>query len=143
GHPLLPGQRLQGVRAAVGLHAEPGQPDDHTGGKRAPDGSDGPASQRAAAEDEVEKATLRASLWDHQAMVWLHALSAERAGESAGGVEPDHPGLQSETGAEPSQVCKTDGGGELKRRAAVFSCLAVVGTTVEHPNTNQPRTPGT
>ena len=90
--------------AAAGLHTEPSQPDDHAGGKRAFDGGDGPASQGAAPEDEVEKATLRASLWDDQAMVWLHPLSVERAGESAGGVEPDHALLQPQTGVEAGQL---------------------------------------
>src|SRR5947208_14585086 len=54
-------------------------------------------------------------------MVWLHALSVEGAGESPNRMEPDHAGLQSETGAEPGQLRETDGGGELKHRAAVFS----------------------
>src|SRR2546429_8190842 len=36
-------------------------------------------------------------------------------------MEPDHAGLQSETGAEPGQLRETEGGGELKHRAAVFS----------------------
>jgi len=60
-------------------------------------------------------------------VVWVHALFAEGAGESADGVEPDDPGLQLETGVEPGELRETHGGGggetpakRLKGVAALF-----------------------
>ena len=58
----------------------------------------------------------RTSLWDHQTVVWVHALFAQGAGKSADGVELDDPGLQSQTGAQPGELRKTDGRGGLKTR---------------------------
>jgi transposase len=63
-------------------------------GKRTPHGSDGRADESAAGEVQVAEDLGRTSLWDDQALVWLHPLSAQGAGESADGVEPDDPGLQ-------------------------------------------------
>ncbi len=45
-----------------------------------------------------------ASVWDDQAMVWLYALFVEGADEGGDRMEPDHPGLQSQTGVEPGEL---------------------------------------
>ena len=51
-----------------------------------------------------------------QALVWLHALSDEGAGESQMRMEPDDAGLQPQTGVEPGELREIDGGGGLKAR---------------------------
>jgi hypothetical protein len=109
------------------MHAEQIQPDDHPGGERGVDGSDGGADEGAAGEVQVAEDFGRTSLWDHQALVWVHALSAQGPGESADGMEYDDPGLQLETGVEPGELRKTHGGGggetpakRLKGVAALF-----------------------
>src|SRR5450756_1940052 len=93
------------------MHAEQSQPDDYKGGERRIDGSDGGADEGTAGEVQVAEDFGRTSLWDHQALVWVHALSAQGAGESADGVEPDDAGLQLETGVEPGELRETDAGG--------------------------------
>ena len=102
------------MRLEEPMHTEQGQPDDHAGGERAFDGSDGRADAGAAAEVQVEEDAGRASLWDDQAVVWLHALPDERTGEGAVRMEPDDAGLQPQTGAEPGEAHGIDGGGGLK-----------------------------
>ena len=62
---------------------------------------------RMKAEPEKFKLTEdagRTSVWDHQAVVWLHALFAQGSGESADGVEPDDAGVQPQTGLEPGEL---------------------------------------
>jgi len=46
----------------------------------------------------------------------IHPLSAQGPGEGAMRMEPDDAGLQPQTGAEPGELPKTDGGGGLKAR---------------------------
>ena len=70
----------------------------------------------AAAQVQIAQDAGRTSLWDDQALVWLHALFAEGAGESAVRMEPDDAGLQSQTGVEPGELREIDGGGGLKAR---------------------------
>src|SRR5208283_4107844 len=63
------------------------QPDDHPGGERRIDGSDGGAAAGAAGEVQVAEGTGRTPVWDDQAVVWVHALFAEGIGEGPDGVE--------------------------------------------------------
>jgi hypothetical protein len=91
--------------------AEQGQPDDHAGGERRVDGSDGVADESAAGEIQVAEDVGRTSVWDDQALVWVHALSAERFGEGADGVELDDAGVQPQTGAELGKLREIDVGG--------------------------------
>src|ERR1039458_1649167 len=107
---------MQGVRVEKPVHAEQGQPDDHAGGERTFDGSDGRTDETTAAQVQVEEDAGRASLWNHQALVWLHALPAQGTGEGAVRMEPDHAGLQPQTGVEPGQIREIDGGGGLNTR---------------------------
>ena len=93
------------------MHAEQGQPDDHAGGERRVDGSDGGADEGAALEVQVEEDAGRTSLRDDQAVVRLHALSAQGTGESAVRMESDDAGLQPQTGVEPGELREIDGGG--------------------------------
>jgi hypothetical protein len=93
------------------------QPDDHAGGERTPDGSDGGTDESAAVEVQVAEGTGRTSVWDDQAMVWVHALLTQGTGESTDGVEPDDSGLQPQTGAEPGELREIDGGGGSKSAA--------------------------
>src|SRR5208337_3504710 len=105
------------MRVEAAVHAEQGQPDDHAGGERGIDGSDGGADEGTAVEVQVTEGTGRTSLWDDQALVWVHALFAEGSCESADGVEPDDAGVQPQTGAEPGELRETDGGGRGKSPA--------------------------
>src|ERR1019366_1795151 len=113
---ILSRRRLQTLRLEEPVHAQPVQPDDHARRKRTPHGSHGRADEGAAAEVQVEEATGRTSLRDHQAVVWLHPLFAQGPGESADGMEPDHPGLQPQARVEPGELRETDGGGGLNAR---------------------------
>src|ERR1035437_11034394 len=98
---------MQGVRVEKPLHAEQGQPDDHAPGERTFDGSDGRTDETTAAEVQVEEDAGRTSLWDHQALVWLHALPDERTGKGGMRMEPDDAGLQPQTGVEPGELRET------------------------------------
>src|ERR1035438_7299555 len=92
------------------MHAEQGQPDDHAGGERGIDGSDGGADESAALEVQVKEDFGRTSLRNHQALVWLHALFAQGPGESAVRMESDDPGLQPQTRVEPGELREIDDG---------------------------------
>jgi len=59
----------------------------------------------------------RTSLRDDQAVVRLHALPAQRSGESPLRMESDDAGLQSQTGLEPGELRETHGGGGSKSPA--------------------------
>jgi hypothetical protein len=50
-------------------------------------------------------------------MVWVHALSAQGAGESTDGVEYDDAGLQPQTSAEPGKLREIDASGGAESSA--------------------------
>src|ERR1019366_460527 len=104
------------LRVEKPMHAEQGQPDDHAGGERTFDGGDGRTDAGATAEAQVKEDAGRASVWDDQAVVWLHALFAQGTGEGAVRMEPDDAGLQPQARVEPGELPKTDGGCGLKAR---------------------------
>src|SRR5208283_2409184 len=79
--------------------------------------SDGGADESPAGEVQVAQDFGRTSFRDDQAVVWLHALFAQGAGESTDGVESDDAGLQPQTGAEPGELRQIDGGGGRKKAA--------------------------
>src|ERR1039458_10324996 len=117
------------------MHAEQSQPDDHPRGERRVDGSDGSADESAAGEVQVTEDFGRTSLRDDQALVWVHALSAQGSGESADGVELDDAGLQPQTGLEPGELRETHGrsgsknaANGLKRAATPFFFLLGTGS---------------
>ena len=99
------------------MHAEQEQPDNHAGGKRTPDGSDGGADEGAAGEVQIAEDFGRTSFRDDQAVVWVHALLAQGAGESTDGMESDDPGLQPQTGLKSGELRETDASGGGKNAA--------------------------
>ena len=64
-----------------------------------------------ALEVQVKEDAGRTSLRDDQAVVRVHALSAQGSGESPVRMESDDAGLQSQTGVEPGELREIDGGG--------------------------------
>jgi len=46
---------------------------------------------------KLRKELAEHPFWDDQAMVWVHALSAQGTGESPDGMEPDDAGVQPQT----------------------------------------------
>ena len=68
-------------------------------------------------EVQVAEGAGRTSLWDDQAMVWVHALSAQGTGESTDGVEPDNAGVQPQTSLKSGELREIDGGGGSKSPA--------------------------
>jgi hypothetical protein len=79
----------------------------------------------AAVEVQVAEGAGRTSVWDDQVMVWVHALSTQRTGESPDGVEPDNAGVQPQTSVEPGKLRENDGGGGGES-AANLPCLLSV-----------------
>jgi transposase len=61
--------------------------------ERSVDGTDGRANESAAGEVRVEKTTGRTSLRHDQADAGLHTFPAQRTGEGARRMEPDHAGV--------------------------------------------------
>ena len=111
------------------MHAEQIQPDDHKGGERRVDGSDGGADEGAAVEVQVAEDFGRTSLRDHspRRSLWrsrvkrwfgyTHFLlkglvkvrTEWRFTPKAFGA--DDAGLQPQTGAQPGELREVDGGG--------------------------------
>ena len=77
---LLFPERLEDYIAAV----------DSQGRHQREHGADG----GAAGEVQVAEDLGRTSLWDHQTVVWVHALSAQGTGESTDGMEVYPEGLR-------------------------------------------------
>jgi transposase len=88
-----------------------------TGGERSFDGGDGGADEGGTGEVQVAQDTGRTSVWDDQAVVWVHALFAQGPGESPDRMEPDDSGLQPQTGPQPGELREINGGGGRKSPA--------------------------
>ncbi len=98
--------------------AEPGQPDDHARSDEHLMESHGPTDEATAGKFKLRKTLAEHPFRHHQALFWLHALSTERSGEGADGMEPDDAAYNLKRVAEPGGLPEIDGRGGVERPAA-------------------------